>query len=178
MKFTTPLRVSLIASVCLISAHRLPAPISEIETPTPTLTPPKEARRTQKTENKSSAKPITQRPLSKSTPQTTKPSNRSRFAGTWTGTVSVPGWGNLQGIWVINAAENSVTENFPAVHGPKPCAATVNGATISWVCRGGIFNAFWSVTTLTLTGDGQTALMTIKDSSGGAGSPSEVKRTD
>lgn len=172
---TRTLRLLLTVGALLLTTHPLPAPIFEIpDKATPPPAPAKKANPTPKPADKFPAKAITREPVPKPAPQPAKSSNRSRFAGTWSGVVSVPGVGNIPGTWVINAAENSVTGSSPG-YPTTTCAATVNGKTISWFYRADPFGIFWSSTSLTLIGDGRTALVTAANN-WGKGSPSEVKR--
>ena len=115
----------LTTALLLLTAHRLPAPIAEESpTPVPEQSAKPKAKHAAKPEPKSVAS------ASATNPARQQPSSKQRrFAGTWTGTESVPGTGNIQCTYVINAAENSVigsSPGFPAV----TCVTTVNGRTI------------------------------------------------
>jgi hypothetical protein len=145
-------RLALIALLFFITAHRLPAPISEVpENPTPA---PEQA-----------SKPKWKRSV-KTKPRATSSDNESakapvslgpgRFAGNWSGTISQGIWGNAKVALVINADGSSVKMTA----GERP--ATVNGNVITW--KSGLFNEIaW---TLTPQGNGTTALVTSKSGLG------------
>ena len=143
-----------LAAVCggtllIISAHRLPAPISEVETPTPA---------------KQSAKPK-QRKLPKSTPKsvatesTSNParqqpsSKQSRFAGTWVGTMQTIPWGNWAVVLTVDPNEATITSE---INGGKPEVkkAQRNGDMLQATFAAGLTVITWS---LTPQPDGATA---------------------
>jgi hypothetical protein len=136
--------------ILLISAHRLPAPISEVpESPTPSL--------------EQSAEPKTKRTTKRQT------ANRNSFAGTWAGTISQGIWGNVDYSFTINAAGTAVVEKSRL--GTATQRATWNGKAATW--RSGVFlkEIAW---TLTPNPDRKTALVVC--SSPFYGTPSAVFR--
>jgi hypothetical protein len=123
---------SLVAALLLVTAHRLPAPISEVESPTPapeqsTKPKPKPSARTKrKTEGdeasvkKSGAKIIES--------ARTEPSPaRARFAGTWKGKMSDGGQWTI----VIDPAETKATA-IGGMWGAEDGPAQIDQKTISW----------------------------------------------
>src|SRR6266700_8186918 len=128
------LRFALLAvMLLLITAHRLPAPISEIpESPTPAP--------------EQSAKPKPKRTITLKV--TTK------FAGTWTGTIRFGPTLVVDYTLVINSAGNSVQEKS-AQWGSHFYSATCDGKTVRWQTLG--TDSRWA---LTPNPDGKTALVT------------------
>jgi hypothetical protein len=119
-----PLRFALLAvMLLLITAHRLPAPISEIpesSTPNPEHQPkPKKPR----SESRTSATAASEGP--------------ARFAGTWTGTVVFAGTRPLVVNYtlVINSAGNSVQEKS-AQWGSHSYPAIRDGKSVRWQTLG------------------------------------------
>jgi hypothetical protein len=145
MKFSALSRLLLIGSALLITAHRLPAPISEVETPTPApkiKRTAKEHTEKTKTENRNA-----------STPQPS-PQTHNIYAGTWSGTLNWGIEGNYEHIVVIDAAQKTAT----VTHVSGTTYPTLIGADgISWVT--GIFHEHrW---TLKPFPNGKTAVVTI-----------------
>lgn len=145
MKFNALSRVLLIVSALLVTAPRLPAPISEVETPTPapkTKRTVKERTENRKTENRNA-----------STPQPS-PQNQNIYAGTWSGTLNWGIEGNYEHTVVIDPGQRTAT--VTNVTGTTyPTSIGVDG--ISWVT--GVFHEHkW---TLKPFPDGQTARVTI-----------------
>jgi hypothetical protein len=142
------LRFALLAvMLLLITAHRLPAPISEIpESPTPN---PKHQPKPKKprSESRISATAVSEGP--------------ARFAGTWTGTFNFGGtrpWWHTSPLLadytlVINSAGNSVQEKS-AQWGSRSYPAIRDGKTVRWQTLG---HQRWA---LTPNPDGKTALVT------------------
>jgi hypothetical protein len=99
------LALFLTVGLLLISAHRLPAPISEIPespTPAPTVAP------TAKPKPKSLPKPKAKSEASESATSSArqKPSpKQSRFAGTWVGTMPEVPWGNVATELIVDQTE-------------------------------------------------------------------------
>jgi hypothetical protein len=85
----TLLRSLLILALLLIPTHRLPAPISEIATPTPTVAPKPKSKQ----ENAERTKP--------------KQSPFAPFVGVWTGTVT--GGGNISNGLNVSDVASTVT---------------------------------------------------------------------
>jgi len=132
----------------LVTAHRLPAPISE-ENPTPS--PEKAAKpkpkRTSKPEKESSG---STRSRATTAPNATPIQNK--FDGTWMGTLNnLPFVGNLDDTLFVSGGGTAVTEksvNF----GTHDFQVNCDGSTMRWET-----GASW---TLTPNPDGQTALIT------------------
>lgn len=154
------IRVLLPITLLLVTAHRLPAPISEAPqmTPAPAITP-------------------RQVPFVPATnvPSPTPKSKPGRFVGTWTGIVRfkdpfVGGGGNQQCDFVINAEENTMI-----IRVSKPGGGTHHTATTRVVVIGNTASAKGGFlkhmsTTLTLTGDGSTGDIVVHDSIWGTSS--------
>jgi hypothetical protein len=145
-------RLALIAVLLFLTAHRLPAPVTELPdnpTPAPEQAPkPKWKRpvraksRTTGNENESAKAPATLGP--------------GKFAGNWFGTINQGVWGDVKVALVVNANGSSVKMTA----GERP--ATVNSNTVAW--KSGLFNEItW---TLTPQGSGTTALVTSKSGLG------------
>ena len=148
----------LITGLLIVAAHRLPAPIQEVPesaTPTPTVTP----------SAKPKPKPLRTRPREASATPRAQPtvwqSRAGQFAGTWTGIVTsnnpLIGVGPHPATYVINSAENSITETGPV--GTFTHAAKVSGN--AFLFKTGVF-AEVSVS-MTVVGDGRTAQVSVND---------------
>ena len=132
-------------ALLLCTAHRAPAPISEVETPTPT---PKRTVKHKASENlESPTKAKTSSPTPKNPATPTQP----RFAGTWNGIMDCGIYGVIEHTIAINQDSMTVwqTKN-PSVRGSG--APEINGDTIIVRYSG----CYW---TLTPTPDGKTALV-------------------
>lgn len=130
-----------LAMALLISAHRLPAPIHEVqESPTPAQSPkPSEESKETRSRRSSSADAKGVKRL---------------FAGTWRGTVKsivdVKQQPQLEYTLIINPEGNSVRETSTR-WGSKTYSAKRDGQTIKWFA-----GSEW---TLTPNADGQTAVV-------------------
>lgn len=152
------LALLLTVALLLITAHRLPAPISEVPqaTPTPASVPIT-------TGEKMPIAPAA------SVPSPTSKTKTGRFAGTWTGIVRfkdpfVGGGGDQQCDFVINAEETSMM-----IRVSKPDGGTHHTATTRIVVIGNTASAKGGFlkhmsTTITLTGDGSTGSVVVHDS--------------
>jgi hypothetical protein len=126
------------ASLLILSAHRLPAPIQEVPQTTPTPTGAPSSKKT------------------------------GRFAGTWSGMVPfkdpfVGGGGNQQCDFVINAEENSMIIRLGKAGGGSFHTATTRLVVIGNTATGkGGFLKHMNAT-LTLTNDPNTATMVVHD---------------
>jgi hypothetical protein len=152
-------RVLLVASLLLVTAHRLPAPIQEIpESPTPAR-----QESAQQPRLKHSAKPrpkaennkatVTQQVSTSATRiKTPTPTNQSRFAGVWTGTISVGILGTAEETLVINSTGTVVREKNR--FGAATHQATCDGTTVRFQAGSLGEIAF----TFTPNADGQTAV--------------------
>ena len=151
------------ALLFLVIAHPLPAPIQEVPqtTPTPVSGPTTTAVKTPA-------------PLATNVESPSK-RKTGRFAGTWSGVVPFKdpfanGGGNQQCDFIVNGEENSLT-----VRVSKPGSGSYHTATTpllvignSATCKGGFLKHM--STTLTLTGDGSTANVVVRDSIWGTSS--------
>jgi hypothetical protein len=135
----------LCLALFLISAHRLPAPIQEIqESPTPAATP----RLTLKVEPARTSKPIpTPKPKSSKAESTAAERKRARpekaaqptvtqrtgkrFAGTWMGTMHAENGQTYPVTVIIDPTETKVTANGP-VFANEEGRIQINGDTLTW----------------------------------------------
>ena len=146
MKFSVLSRFLLIVSALLITTHRSPAPISEVETPSPT---PKgsptatESADKAKIENRNASAPEPSAQL------------HNIYAGTWKGTLNWGLGGTREHVVVIDAAQTSVTiTNLPS-GSTFPTSIGTDG--ISWV-TGVLHEHKWLLKPLP---DGKTAFVTV-----------------
>ena len=128
----------LTATLLLSTVHRAPAPISEVETPTPA---PKRAIKHNTGED---SQRTTKRQTPSPTPKTQTTRNRNPFDGTWVG---FDDW-----TLFINGVGTSVTQKHPT-WGTSTWPATCDGSTLRWT--GG--TCPW---TFTPNPDGKTAMVT------------------
>jgi hypothetical protein len=138
-----------VGSVMLLTAHRLPAPITEIpESPTPTLeqsAKPKQKRVIQPKANQSERSSV-----AVSTPSST-PSKK--FAGKWVGTMPEVPWGNVPTELIVDPTETTMEWQESGTH--KGSAKTQrNGNTLSARIAIGFTTAVWFISP---RGDGTTA---------------------
>ena len=131
-------RPLLVAALLLIASHRLPAPIvEESPTPTPAVTPGAQPKKS----------------LSPPKPKS-KPSGAARFAGTWTGRITIDKFADTDVRLVISTDGRSVAQTSQAGVWTRPL--TYDGKLLSW--QTGPTNAVaW---TLALNPDEQRALVT------------------
>jgi hypothetical protein len=132
------LALLLTVALLLITTHRLPAPISEIpESPTPAPT-------------------VAQTPPPKKSPPKpkSKPSGATRFAGTWTGRITIDKFPDADVTLVISTEGTSVAQNSKAGVWTRPL--TYDGKLLSWQ-TGPTNKVAW---TLTLNPNEQSALVT------------------
>jgi len=147
----------LAAFFLLFSAHRLPAPITELaETPTPTpvasapKSPPVKSSTAKPGKEKSPAR-TSPRPAASASPQVT---STKRFAGTWTGILSWSFFGATEFSLVVDPSEKVVTR-VTRTWADRPVArAEIHGSTL--IAR---FPAMHGTFELTLNGDGRTAIV-------------------
>jgi hypothetical protein len=140
----------LAVTFLFLTTHRLPAPISETEAPTPApeqLAKPK-VKRSSKSSGSDSGNSTAKRAAP---PKSQSASKKSIFEGTWVGNLMVPISGMTSFTFVMNAEgtlekESSVWGTFM-----RPC--TSNGKSMSWTFELGGFNTF------TPNPDGKTALL-------------------
>jgi hypothetical protein len=130
--------LSLTVALLLITTHRLPAPIQEVPespTPTPAVAPAPQPR-------KSPPKPRS------------KLTGAARFAGTWTGRITIDRFADTDVTLVISTDGTSVAQRSQAGVWTRPL--TYDGKLLSWQ-TGPTNNVAW---TLTLNPDEQSALVT------------------
>jgi hypothetical protein len=138
----------------LISTHRLPAPISEVETPTPTpeqsaKPKPKSLLRPKKIRTAdSSTTPARQQPISK----------QSRFAGTWVGTIPAFPTGAQDTILTVDSKETTMSHLWTS-HPPTDIAkAEIVGDTIRATFHANVTFTF----SVTPKPDGVTAIVRLQ----------------
>jgi len=133
----------LAATLLLSTAHRAPAPISEVETPTPAPKP--KPKRTIKPKASESSESSIKRPTSSPTP------NRNPFGGTWSAFLT--GSDDYRTL-VINAGGTVVTEKSTK-WGTFTWMATCDSVSMRWKSGGG---CSWNFTP---NPDGKTGLTTM-----------------
>jgi len=152
---------ALAAAVLLASTHRLPAPIQEIpESPTPASqesSSPQQSKHSAKSkpdaeENKAPSNRHKSASTTRTEPQT--PANQSRFAGVWTGRISLGILGTTDETLTINSTGTMVGEKNRFGTATHP--ATWDGTTVKF--QAGALNEI--AFTLTPSADGQTAVVT------------------
>jgi hypothetical protein len=135
---TRALSFLLVATLLLITADRLPAPILEVPqspTPGPTVAPAAQPR-------KSSSKPKS------------KPSGAAQFAGTWTGRITIGKFADTDVRLVISTDGRSVAQTSQAGVWTRPLA--YDGKLLAWQ-TGSTDAVAW---TLALNPNEQSALVT------------------
>jgi hypothetical protein len=153
------IRLFLPVALLLVSAHRLPAPIQEIqESPTPK---PEESAQQSRLKHSVKSRPKTEKnedtvkqsaSISATRIKTQAPTNQSRFAGIWTGTISVGILGTTEETLTINSAGTVVGEKNS--FGTATHQATCDGTTVRF--RAGSLGEI--AFTFTPNADGQTAV--------------------
>jgi cytoskeletal protein RodZ len=146
---------SLVAALLLVTAHRLPAPISEIpESPTPAPEQSAKPKPKRTTNPKSQA--------SESTTKSAKPQStpkQSRFAGTWTGTMPAFPTGPQATVLTIDPKEATMQQIWTG-HPPSLVAkAEINGNTIRATFQNGMVTFTYS---LSPEPDGATAQVRLQ----------------
>lgn len=140
------LRALLVLFVLLIGTHRLPAPIQEIESPTPAPTVAPTAKPKSKPLPKPKSKSEASESAAKSARQQPSP-KQSRFAGTWAGTMPEVPWGNVPTELIVDQSER--TMEWREAGKPKTAIAaktTLNGDTLSARFPVGMTTAVWYIT--------------------------------
>jgi hypothetical protein len=152
-------RIVLVALLLGSSAHRLPAPI--VETPEQPTPAPEESALAPRPKHSARSRPKIQQdeatvkqPASASTTRskTQVPTSSSRFAGVWTGTISVGILGTANETLAINSTGTIVREKNQ--FGAATHQATCDGTTVKF--RAGAFGEI--AFTFTPNADGQTAV--------------------
>jgi hypothetical protein len=131
----------LAVTLLLITAHRLPAPISEVpESPTPAP--------------EQSAKPKPKRVIHPKTNQSEKssvaastpsPTRSKTFAGKWVGTMPEVPWGNIQTELIVDPTETTMEWQDSINSKPATAKATLTGNTLSALFPGWP-RPVWSIT--------------------------------
>jgi hypothetical protein len=127
----------------LLTTHPLPAPIHEHPEQKPTTPSP-----AQKPKEKSPVKSTKPQPTSKSEPRAAAPARRSRFAGTWVGTMPMIPWGNVAVELSVDSTEKTMASGGVTVK------AKLNDETLQATFPAGLTTATYS---LTPQPDGATA---------------------
>ena len=149
-------RLLLLTALLLVTAHRLPAPIQEVpeaSTPAPQqsvkprLKPSPAAKQTKQTKESNLAP----------TKQQAGP-RRSRFAGSWTGTMPTFPWGSIPQTITIDAAETTMTRlrDWSSTQPGGTSKAEVTGDTLTASFGSG------GVLSLTPLADGVSALVRLR----------------
>lgn len=147
------------ATALLISAHRLPAPISEVETPTPATeqsAKPKQKRTIKPDATSNNLETPAKRQTLSPKPQI----QATPFAGTWSGMMNISFFGDIGYTFLIDTTQTTVKmwgTNTPSeIPHTKAdvCRASVGADGISWN---------WSAWRWTLKPypDGKTALVKV-----------------
>ena len=136
----------------LLGAHRLPAPIQEVqESPTPAAKEKKETKPRPKP--KPSPTEADEKDSSKKSPPKTL-----RFAGKWVGVMPEVPWGNVATELTIDAAENTMHWTESGKEKGTAKTTIVNGDTIQGKFMVGVAET-WSLTPL---GDGSSARVRLQ----------------
>jgi hypothetical protein len=143
-------KILIVGCIFLITAHHLPAPISE-ESPTPK--PEKPASSKAKESRKPKPKPKAES-IGASSAQPT-PAKSPAYAGTWVGVVDWGSYGITEHTIVIPPSQNKVTITGCESGANWQASISTNG--ISWVT--GFFRE--NKWTLKPNADGKTALVTV-----------------
>jgi hypothetical protein len=156
--------LGLTFGLLLVAAHRLPAPISEIPSPTPM--PEKSVRPRPKESPKAKSNPthLNEAPSAQERKVTPQLKNQlatgpKTFQATWRGTLEFPSYGRVVFTLDVNASGTVVSEQS-SNYNPGTFQAVADGRTVKWQ-RTNLGN--WS---LTPTPDGNTALVTSYRPSG------------
>ncbi|PYJ27356.1 MAG: hypothetical protein DMF24_02990 [Verrucomicrobia bacterium] len=160
----------LIATLLVVTAHHVPAPIVEEEKPTPAPAS-KEESKPKKTRPKSKSVETGSRAksLSKSS-QTLSLQGPARFAGTWSGMINQGVLGDIAISLIINATGTSVQETSKI--GTFAYPAAIGGNTMTWK-SGWLSEIGW---TFTPNNDGKTAVVTATSAFGVNGSATFQRR--
>ena len=151
------LALLLTVALLLITAHRLPAPISESpENPTPA--PEQSAKPKTKRTVKPKANENSRSSTKRKTPTPT-PENRNPFDGTWIGTfLAIPFYGNVE-CTIIITGTGTVLTSKSAAFGTRTYKSICDGTSVKWTDGP-------SHAALTPTSDSRTAIVAL-DNGGG-----------
>jgi hypothetical protein len=155
------LRVGLAVLLLVASRERLPAPISEIATPTPSPqeSPSPQLRPGEKW--KPQAEQGKQSSAKESPAATPNSQTAARFAGTWSGKITFGTSGVVELTLIVNSSATSLIQKSKTF-GEHSHATTYTAGTLSW--KGGRNDGFSF--TLAPNADGLTAVVTSKPKSG------------
>jgi hypothetical protein len=102
--------ISLATVLLFVTAHRLPAPITEVpESPTPA--PAVAPAATPQSKPKPKPKPEASESTKNAVKQQPAP-RQTRFAGTWVGTMPTIPWGNLPSVVMIDSTETAMAMSW------------------------------------------------------------------
>lgn len=145
-------------ALLLISAHRLPAPISEVETPAPTPEQSAKTRQARALKPKA-ANENSERPGKRRSPSPTpkiQPTQQSRFAGAWTGVMHTFPWGDIPQTITVDPMEATMRIVSIKPAGDSTVRAEQHGGTLTGhFGSGGTYS-------LTPLADGSTALVRLQ----------------
>jgi hypothetical protein len=145
--------LALSAVVLLLTTHPLPAPIFE-PSEKAAATPNPKSKPAEKPSAKSAAKarPVAAKPA----PPPATPAKRSRFAGTWVGTMQAFPVGNVAIVLAVDSNEKSATMTWA---GEKPASGKVeiSGDALQASFPGPFGSTKWTTWTLTPQPDAATA---------------------
>jgi hypothetical protein len=136
-RFSSSAHLLLIVSLLLATAHRLPAPIREIEAPPPGPEPTARstapaAKATPAPVRKISQKPRTASTRSPSPAPSVTPARSISFGGIWSGMLHGAGEGKVISI-VVTADETRTTiKGAGSIWGDRNGIAVRNGNTLAW----------------------------------------------
>jgi hypothetical protein len=153
-------RIALVGFLLGLSAHRLPAPISEApENPTPASeksAKPKPKRTIKPKVTSENSDNSTKRAISSLQSKAQATAKPERFAGSWNGTISRGLAGNVNYTLVVNATGTSVKEisNYGAYDRPARWDGYTVKFCVGWFCE--------VACTLTPDNEGKTARVTMK----------------
>src|ERR1700704_4089604 len=152
--FRSAVRLAIVVFLLCVIAQRSPAPI--VETPDNPAPPPTEQPPPQKWKRPAKPRSETATTTSKESRQKPASTGPARFAGNWSGSISL----GLVGMTKISFSINGSGTSVRFAGAEKP--ATINGNTITWKA-GWFTEATW---TLTPQRDGTSALVTSKSALG------------
>jgi hypothetical protein len=151
----------------LISAHRLPAPISELPespTPTPEQSAKPKPKRTVKPKVTSENSESSTKRQTPSPPQSQPTPNRNPFDGTWVGIFkAIPFHGDIEFTFTITGTGTVVAARWST--GAGNYQSSCDGTSVKWTDRHFAQPSPWH-TTFTPNSDGRTAIV-ASDNEGG-----------
>jgi len=161
------IRVLLPIVLLLVTAHRLPAPISEVpesSTPAPEQSAKSEPKRTTKAKVTSESSESSTKRQTASSPQTHPTQNPSSFAGTWVAKTGFPAGVTL----IVSPAQDSAVVKGLPFWGDRAGRPIANGNTLSWTFLAEKWN-------MVIASDGKTAVVTDHGWPSGVASGTFVK---